>query len=122
MLSLGADPTACANRKTPMHRLLSVTLRWLRALWTDSVDPSVQSWRRHVRGILTGWGITAAAMALIGLYPDTLQLNMYQVMLDSALSWQQQGLAALEVAGPLVMAWHLAMLQRWSANQQRIGD
>ncbi len=105
-----------------MNRLLAVTLRWLHVLWTDSSDPSVQAWRRHVRGILTGWGITAAAMALIGLYPDTLQLNMYQVMLDSALPWQQQGLAALEVAGPLVMAWNLALLQRWGANQQRIRD
>lgn len=105
-----------------MHRPLAVFLRWLRVLWTDSPDRTVQTWRRHVRGILAGWGATALAMALIGLYPDALQLNMYQVLLDSALPWQQHGLAALEVAGPLVMAWHLAKLQRWSANQQRIGD
>ena len=100
-----------------MYEILLVAARWLRVLWTDSDDASVRTWRRHVRGILTGWGVTASAMALIGLYPDNLHLGMYQVMLDSSLPWQQQALAALEVAGPLVMAWHLALLQRWSARR-----
>ena len=102
-----------------MYRLILAAARWLRVLWTDSPDPSVQTWRRHVRGILSGWAVTASAMALIGLYPDDLHLGMYQVLLDSSLPWQQQALAALEVAGPLVMAWHLLRLQRWSARYQR---
>ena len=102
-----------------MHQILLTAARWLRVLWTDSPDPSIQTWRRHVRGILSGWGVTASAMALIGLYPDELHLGMYQMLLDSSLPWQQQALAALEVAGPLVMAWHLALLQRWSAAYRR---
>jgi hypothetical protein len=103
-----------------MHPTLAATLRWLRSLWTDSSDPTVQTYRRHVRGILPGWAVTATAMALIGLYPD--ELTMYQVMLTDGLPWQQQALAALEVAGPLVMLWHLASLQRWSVRQQGIRD
>lgn len=94
-----------------MYRILLAATQWLRVLWTDSDDASVQTWRRHVRGILAGWAVTAAAMALLGLYPDDLDLGMYQMLLDSSLPWQQQVLAALEVAGPLVMAWHLALLQ-----------
>lgn len=100
-----------------MHQILLSAIRWLRVLWTDSEDPSVQTWRRHVRGILAGWAATAGAMSLLGLYPDDLNLNMYQVLLDASLPWQQQALAALEVAGPLVMAWHLLQLQRWSARR-----
>jgi hypothetical protein len=100
-----------------MYQILLAAVRWLRVVWSDSPDPSVQTWRRHVRGIFSGWGVTAGAMALIGLYPDSLHLSMYQVMLDSGLPWQQQALAALEVAGPLVMAWHLLHLQRWGSRR-----
>jgi hypothetical protein len=100
-----------------MHPTLATALRWLRSLWSESSDPTVQAYRRHVRGILTGWAVTASAMALIGLYPD--DLTMYQVMLTQGLPWQQQALAALEVAGPLVMLWHLASLQRTGASFSR---
>ena len=101
-----------------MHKLLAAALRWLHLLWTESADPAVVTYRRHVRGILVGWAVTATAMALIGLYPNELELSMYQLLLTEGLPWQQQGLAALEIAGPLVMLWHLASLQRWSAQQR----
>ena len=101
-----------------MHTPFANALRWLRALWSDSSDPSTQAYRRHVRGILTGWAITASAMALIGLYPDEPALTMYQVLLTDGLPWPQQWLAALEVAGPLVMMWHLLGLKRFSTRQQ----
>jgi hypothetical protein len=94
-----------------MHTILAA-LRWLSALWNDSPDADVRTYRRHVRGILTGWAVTATAMALIGMYPNELELSMYQLLLTQGLPWQQQGLAALEIAGPLVMLWHLAHLQR----------
>ena len=99
-----------------MQQRLSA-LSWLRSLWNDSPDPSVQAYRRHVRGILTGWAVTATAMALVGLYPD--DLTMYQVMLTDGLPWQEQVLASLEVAGPLVMMWHLLGLKRFSAAYSR---
>ena len=101
-----------------MQDNFAAALRWLRALWLDSSDPSTQSYRRHVRGILTAWAVTASAMALIGLYPDDLGLTMYQMLLTDGLPWQQQGLAALEIAGPLVMLWHLLGLKRFSTRQQ----
>jgi hypothetical protein len=102
-----------------MHLNFATALRWLRSLWSDSSDPSIQAYRRHVRGILTGWAVTASAMALIGLYPDPSDLTMYQVLLTDGLPWQQQGLAALEIAGPLVMMWHLLGLKRFSAALSR---
>jgi hypothetical protein len=102
-----------------MHQNFAAALRWLRSLWSDSSDPSTQAYRRHVRGILTGWGITASAMALIGLYPDSASMTMYQTLLTDGLPWQQQGLAALEIAGPLVMMWHLLSLKRFSAALSR---
>jgi len=102
-----------------MQTHFAAAMRWLRTLWTDSSDPSTQAHRRHVRGILTGWAITASAMALIGLYPDDLGLTMYQMLLTDGLPWQQQGLAALEIAGPLVMLWHLMGLKRYSSALSR---
>jgi hypothetical protein len=101
-----------------MLKTLDAALRWLTALWSDSPDPAVRTYRRHVRGILTGWAVTATAMALIGMYPNELELSMYQLLLTQGLPWQQQGLAALEIAGPLVMLWHLAQLQR-AASEAR---
>ena len=102
-----------APRSTGLRKqTILAALRWLSALWTDSADPAVSLYRRHVRGILTAWAVTATAMALIGMYPNELGLSMYQLLLTEGLPWQQQGLAALEVAGPLVMLWHLAHLQR----------
>jgi hypothetical protein len=102
-----------------MQHHFAAALRWLRALWQDSSDPSTQAYRCHVRGIVTAWAVTASAMALIGLYPDDLGLTMYQMLLTDGLPWQQQALAALEIAGPLVMMWHLLGLKRYSAALSR---
>jgi hypothetical protein len=102
-----------------MQDNFGAALRWLRAFWQDSSDPSTQAYRRHVRGIVTAWAVTASAMALIGLYPDDLGLTMYQVLLTDGLPWQQRVLAALEIAGPLVMLWHLLGLKRFSAALSR---
>ena len=102
-----------------MHSQFAAALHWLRSLWSDSSDPATQAYRRHVRGILVGWGITATAMALLGLYPDDLGMTMYQMLLTQGLPWQQQGLAALQIAGPLVMMWHLLSLKRFSAALSR---
>jgi hypothetical protein len=87
--------------------------RWYRAAWTDSSNESEQTWRRHVRGLMIGWALTATAMALVQLYPDAAGLSMYGMLLAQGLPWQQQLLAAIEVAAPLLMAWHLVGLQRW---------
>ena len=68
-----------------MLKTLDAALRWLSALWSDSPDPAVRTYRRHVRGILTGWAVTATAMALIGMYPNELELSMYQLLLTQGL-------------------------------------
>lgn len=96
------------------------TVRWVRLIWTDSQDPSSQTWRRHVRGLIIGWALTAAAMALVQLYPNESELSMYGLLLTQGLPWQQQFLAAIEIAAPILMGWHLVGLQRW--GQRRLVD
>jgi len=96
------------------------TFRWLRLVWTDATDESSQTWRRHVRGLMIGWALTAAAMSLVQLYPNEANLSMYGMLMTEALPWQQQLLAAIEVAAPLLMAWHLLGLQRW--GQRRLNE
>jgi len=86
---------------------------WFRSVWTDSADPSNQTWRRHVRGLIIGWALTAAAMSLVQLFPNDANLSMYGMLMTEGLPWQQTFLAAIEVAAPLLMAWHLVGLQRW---------
>jgi hypothetical protein len=63
---------------------------WFRAVWTDSADQSRMTWRRHVRGLIIGWALTAAAMSLVQLYPNPAQLSMYGMLLTEGLPWQQQ--------------------------------
>ncbi len=92
---------------------ITVLARWFAAIWTDSEDVSTRDYRRHIRGLFTGWGVAALAIGLIGYFPNDAHLTMYQLLNTSGLPWQQHGLAALEVAGPLVMAWHLFLLHRW---------
>ena len=86
---------------------------WFRSVWTDSADESRQTWRRHVRGLIIGWAVTAAAMSLVSIYPNPDDLSMYGMLLSQGLPWQQQFLAAIEIAAPLLMGWHLVGLQRW---------
>ena len=96
------------------------TFRWLRLVWTDASDSSSQTWRRHVRGLMIGWALTAVAMSLVQLYPNEAQLSMYGMLMTEDLGWQQRFLAAIEVAAPLLMAWHLIGLQRW--GQRRLNE
>jgi len=96
-----------------MHSQLVKTFRWLRLVWTDAKDDSSQTWRRHVRGLMIGWALTALAMSLVQLYPNEANLSMYGMLLTEDLEWPQRFLAAIEVAAPLLMAWHLIGLQRW---------
>jgi hypothetical protein len=45
---------------------------------------------------------------------------MYGMLMTEDLGWQQRFLAAIEVAAPLLMAWHLIGLQRW--GQRRLNE
>jgi hypothetical protein len=96
-----------------MHTPIVKTFRWLRLVWTDASDESSQTWRRHVRGLMVGWVATAIAMALVQSYPNASDLSMYGMLLTEDLAWQQRFLAAIEIAAPLLMGWHLVGLQRW---------
>ena len=96
-----------------MHSPFAKTFRWVRLVWTDATDASSQTWRRHVRGLMIGWALTAIAMALVQSYSNDANLSMYGMLLTEDLPWGQRLLAAIEVAAPLLMAWHLVGLQRW---------
>jgi hypothetical protein len=87
---------------------------------SDSNNASTQTWRRHVRGLIIGWALTAAAMALLQSYPNDAKLSMYGMLMADGLPWQQTLLAAIEVAAPLLMGWHLFRLQRW--GQRRLNE
>ena len=89
------------------------SLRWFQLVWSASTDESTRAWRTHVRGLMIGWALTAVAMALVETFPNDAKLSMYGMLLTDDLPWQQRFLAAIEVAAPLVMAWHLVGLQRW---------
>jgi len=103
-----------------MQSPFAKTFRWLRLVWTDANVESEQTWRRHVRGLMIGWALTALAMALVQLYPNAEELSMYGMLLTEDLAWQQRFLAAIEVAAPLLMGWHLIGLQRW--GQRRLNE
>jgi len=96
-----------------MHSPIVKTFRWLRLVWTDATDIDSQTWRRHVRGLMIGWALTALAMSLVQLYPNDANLSMYGMLMTEGLPWQQTLCAAIEVAAPLLMGWHLIGLQRW---------
>ena len=103
-----------------MYTPILKTVRWLQLVWTDASDPSTQTWRRHVRGLIIGWALTAAAMALLQSFPNEAGLSMCGMLLTRGLPWQQQLLAATEIAAPLLMAWHLFRLQRWGQRRLHI--
>jgi len=103
-----------------MYTPIKKTVRWLQLVWSDSNDESTQTWRRHVRGLIIGWALTATAMSLVQLYPNDADLSMYGMLLTQGLPWQQHLLAAVEIAAPLLMGWHLFGLQRW--GQRRLNE
>ena len=103
-----------------MPRSLEQFVRWFKAVWTDDANTHARVWRRHVRGLMICWALTASAMVLLGLYPNEADLSMYGMLLSQELPWQQQLLAAVEIAAPLLMAWHLIGLQRW--GQRRLNE
>ncbi|MEO7251127.1 MAG: hypothetical protein ABIW30_00790 [Arenimonas sp.] len=104
-----------------MYTAILKTVRWLQFVWTDATDPSTQTWRRHVRGLIIGWALTAAAMSLVQFYPNDSSLTMYGMLLTQGLPWQQTLLAAVEIAAPLLMGWHLFCLQRWGQRRLKAG-
>jgi hypothetical protein len=89
------------------------SLRWFNLVWSDAPDESSRAWRLHVRGLMIGWTLTALAMALVETFPNEAKLSMYGMLLDADLPLPQRFLSAIEIAAPLVMAWHLVGLQRW---------
>lgn len=93
------------------------SLRWFADLWRHSDDPAVRDYRTHVRGLVVGWALTAAAMLLVERFPNEAHLSMYDMLRASDLPWQQQALAAIELAAPLVMFRHLFGLHRWGARR-----
>lgn len=100
-----------------MQKKIAEKFRWFAAVWTDAEDAATQAYRRHVRGLFIGWGLTAAAMTLIELFPNEARMSMYDMLRTADLPWQQHWLAAIEVAAPLLMAWHLAGLHRWGRRR-----
>ena len=96
---------------------LQQSLRWFASLWTHSDDLATRSYRRHVRGLVIGWALTAAAIVLIERFPNEAGLSMYDILRTQGLPWQQHWLAAIELAAPLVMFWHLVGLRRWGMRK-----
>jgi len=88
-------------------------VRWFLMVWSEAQDESTRAYRRHVRGLFDCWAITAIAMALIETFPNEGKLSMYGMLMTAGLPWQQQGLAAIELAAPLLMVWHLIGLKTW---------
>lgn len=86
-------------------------------VWSQAQDDSTRAYRSHVRGLMIGWAVTAVAMALIESFPNEGKLSMYGVLMAQGLPWQQQWLAAIELAGPLLMAWHLNGLRLWGKKR-----
>jgi hypothetical protein len=100
-----------------MRNQFDEKIQWFANLWRHSEDPSVQAYRVHVRGLVVGWAVTAAAMLLVERFPNEARLTMYDMLRTPGLPWQQHGLAALELAAPLVMFWHLFGLHRWGMRR-----
>ena len=86
-------------------------------VWSQAQDEVTRAYRSHVRGLMVGWVVTAVAMALIESFPNEGKLSMYGVLMAQGLPWQQQWLAAIELAGPLLMAWHLNGLRLWGKKR-----
>ena len=65
----------------------------------------MQSMNQSLVALLVHQKITYQDAMALASDPDDLSLTMYQMLMTDGLPWQQQGLAALEIAGPLVMMW-----------------
>ena len=100
-----------------MRKSIDEKFRWFASLWRHSDDPSIQSYRVHVRGLVVGWALTAAAMLLLDRFPNEARLSMYDMLRAPDLPWQQHVLAAVELAAPLVMFRHLFGLHRWGMRR-----
>jgi len=87
--------------------------RWFVTVWSEAQDESTRAYRKHIRGLFVCWAITAVAMAMIETFPNEANLSMYGLLMTRGLPWQQQGLAAIELAAPLLMVWHLIGLRLW---------
>ena len=100
-----------------MQAKMAEMVRWFVTIWTESDDGQTQTFRRHVRGLIVGWAVTAVAMALVEVVPNEAKLSMYDVLRTQGLPWQQHVLAAIELAAPLLMAWHLNGLRLWGKRR-----
>lgn len=100
-----------------MRNSSSNGFHWFAKLWRHSDDPAIRDYRMHVRGLVIGWVLTAAAIVLVDRFPNEAHLSMYDMLRAPGLPWQQQWLAAIELAAPLVMFRHLFGLQRWGARR-----
>ena len=100
-----------------MRNKIDEKIHWFANLWRRSEDAAVQSYRVHVRGLIIGWALTAAAMLLLERFPNEAGLSMYDMLRTPGLPWQQHLLAAIELAAPLVMFRHLFGLHRWGMRR-----
>ena len=100
-----------------MRNKIDEKIHWFANLWRHSDDAAVQSYRVHVRGLIIGWALTAAAMLLLERFPNEAGLSMYDMLRTPGLPWQQHLLAAIELAAPLVMFRHLFGLHRWGMRR-----
>lgn len=100
-----------------MIKQISEKIRWFLSVWTEAQDDSTRAYRSHVRGLFVGWALTALAMGLIELFPNEGKLTMYDVLRTEGLPWQQHWLAAIEIAAPLLMAWHGNGLRVWGKKR-----
>jgi hypothetical protein len=101
------------NGKTAVKEKIFGMIRWFCMIWAEAQDEPTRAYRRHVRGLIVGWTLTAVATALIELFPNDGRMSMYDVLRTQGLPWQQHWLAAIQLAGPLLMAWHLNGLRLW---------
>jgi len=100
-----------------MRNKFDEKIQWFANLWRHSDDPSLHAYRVHVRGLVVGWAVTAAAMLLVDRFPNDAGLTMYDMLRTPGLPWPQHALAALELAAPLVMFRHLFGLHRWGMRR-----
>jgi hypothetical protein len=100
-----------------MKEAIARKIRWFIELWSEASDESTRVYRSHVRGLFVGWAATAIAMGLLELFPNGGNLSMYDLLRAQGLPWQQHWLAAVELSGPMLMAWHVNGLRRWGKKR-----
>jgi hypothetical protein len=100
-----------------MKSKIAGKVRWFIDIWSEASDESTRAYRSHVRGLFVGWATTALAMASMEFFPNAGNLSMYDLLRTQGLPWQQHLLAAVELAGPMLMAWHVNGLRRWGKKR-----